>query len=675
MNKGAGTAEIVALLAETVLFHDFSAKELEKIALNFTKEIHPKGSILYKRGDPGNKLYIISSGQVALIGSSGSNGKETVLTVLGRGEVLGEMAVLTGEPRTVTVRLEATSEFYSLNKKMFDEMLMESPLLGVHLSRIISRRLSATTETALEVIQKRRLSEPKLILLFRLIDELSGNIFGINLGVSTLEQTRRRVCIVEPCVDPKSGILNSLGAACPEFSNLETSATALEVVRKCRVSHPSGLDILAMPSHLISGALDKNRVFGILNYLRSSYDVSFILTNPLQWESLRTVFEEVDQIYLLSPAGNQDQAGYKTKLTQIIEEAKSGTKIGQIQFVEDGHSSFTDTDNIKIGWARSITKSYERNKNVFEAMLGTPTIRAVERMARHLGNLKIGLALGSGGALGHSIIGILKVLERERIYPDIIAGTSIGSLIGAMYAKGMSVEEMEQVALSIDKHWVRETIFWDLSIPPKNGFLGGFRLQRFLRKLFNDLHFRDLEIPFTCVATDITTGEEIMLNQGRLLDAVRASIAIPVVFKPQLLDGRLLVDGGLVNPVPTTTLMGMNADVLLAVRLSNSPTERRFSADLAGQGTQTQSLGLLDIFFRTLLTMSYQIAANKIEVAHVIIHPQTPTYSWTDFDKAADLIKIGELAAEEALPKIKAQLPIFADYCTTKLKWGNSAID
>ncbi|MBI4668793.1 MAG: patatin-like phospholipase family protein [Elusimicrobia bacterium] len=238
-----------------------------------------------------------------------------------------------------------------------------------------------------------------------------------------------------------------------------------------------------------------------------------------------------------------------------------------------------------------------------------------------------------------------------------------------MCAKGLSVEEITNVALSIDKNWIRETAFWDLDIPPHGGFLGGLKLQRFFKTLFDDLEFKDLELPFVSIATDIHTGEEIVIKEGRVIDAVRASIAIPVIFKPHKLMGRLLVDGGLVNPVPTSALIGQGADILIATRLTDSPSERRFSIGLVGKTTEEiKEMGVLDIFFRTISTMSHQIAISQTEIAHVVIHPKAPNYNWVDFEKAGELIRLGEEAAWQVMPKIKALLPFFADNCATRVK-------
>ncbi len=660
------SSDVIELLAETRVFRDFPVPELKKIAARFRKETHPKGTVIYHKGDTGNKLYLIASGQVALLDNA--NGRESTVAVLGQGEIFGEMALLTGEPRSVSVRLDATSDLLVLDKKDFDDLMAQNPNIGIFLSQIISHRLARTMDPKAKGMDKRQPLESKLHLFVRLAPQIQGTLFTINLAVNLVEQSRRKVVLVELCLESKSAILAMLGLRADLPNSKELGSLPLrELLKKVKISHPCGLDIMAVPSSLFVSPQDREKAFVALNWLRSNYDHALLAATPLQWESLQSVFREVDEIYLVSGSSDQTE-NLSGKITQIIGQDEARASLREVHLISDGKDSFVDLAKIRVGWSRAIDKDYEQNRNPFEALNATRTLRAIERLARILAGLQIGLALGSGGALGYTILGILKILERERIYPDIIAGSSIGSLAGAMYARGLSIEEMTEIALSIDAGWIRDFVFWDLAIPRGGGFLGGVKLQRFLKTIYDDLEFKDLEIPLACIATDIRTGEEITIREGRVLDAVRASIAIPVIFKPHLFQGRLLVDGGLVNPVPSSTLIQMGAALRLAVRLTSSPSERKSSIGLLGKKQEEESLGVLDVFFRTILTMSHQIAASKEDVAHVTIHPKTPNFNWKDFSRAQELITLGEAAAEEALPKIKALLPFFADYCATRLK-------
>jgi predicted acylesterase/phospholipase RssA len=160
---------------------------------------------------------------------------------------------------------------------------------------------------------------------------------------------------------------------------------------------------------------------------------------------------------------------------------------------------------------------------------------------------KIGYALGGGGARGLSHIGVMKVLEEHGIYPDVIAGTSIGALVGALYASGLRAGDIER-ALRLDLRRLAMLADVRLSL---SGLVQGKRVTSALKAFLGDLDFADLKIPFACVATDIVNGQEIVMRTGPVITAVRASISVPGLFTPVKVRGRYLVDGGLVNMVPS----------------------------------------------------------------------------------------------------------------------------
>ena len=184
--------------------------------------------------------------------------------------------------------------------------------------------------------------------------------------------------------------------------------------------------------------------------------------------------------------------------------------------------------------------------------------------------LKIGLALGGGSARGLAHVGVILALEAYNIPIDIIAGTSIGSVIGGLYASGATIEQLEEVALSIKKS---KTLFMIDPVFPHSGLINGDRIEKMLNQFaLEDKTFDDLKIPFAAVATEIGSGAEVILNQGKVIDAVRASISIPGIFTPVKYENYYLVDGGVVNPVPVDVVKMMGADIIIAVSLAKIST-------------------------------------------------------------------------------------------------------
>jgi len=248
----------------------------------------------------------------------------------------------------------------------------------------------------------------------------------------------------------------------------------------------------------------------------------------------------------------------------------------------------------------------------------------------------IGVALGGGFARGLAHVGVLKVLEEEGIPVSFIAGTSVGSVIGAAYCSGISAKELEEIAgLVRFKHFAR----WTIS---RFGIASNDRMTGFLKKIVRARTFEELRIPLAVSTTDFVTGDAVVFRSGDLIDPVRASCAYPGMFLPVNINGRLLIDGLLAHAVPTVPLREMGADKVLAVYLSahwvnlNGP---RHVFDVIGQ--------------------CFSIAQQKMcglweSAADVIVTPDVRGFSYDGFERASDLIAAGEAVTRAALPKIKA---------------------
>lgn len=173
---------------------------------------------------------------------------------------------------------------------------------------------------------------------------------------------------------------------------------------------------------------------------------------------------------------------------------------------------------------------------------------------------KIGLALSSGSARGWAHIGVVRALAEAGIRVDYVAGTSIGAVVGAVYASG-NIDALQEVALQLD--WRQIAYFFDVVLP-KSGLIDGKKVSAFIRSHVNGINIEELPIPFCAVSTDLATGDEVVIQSGDIIDAVRASISVPGIFTPVKKNGTFLVDGGLVNPVPVSVVRQMGADFVIA---------------------------------------------------------------------------------------------------------------
>jgi len=267
--------------------------------------------------------------------------------------------------------------------------------------------------------------------------------------------------------------------------------------------------------------------------------------------------------------------------------------------------------------------------------------------------MKVGLALGGGGARGFAHIGVLEVLDREGINIDMIAGTSAGAIVGALYAQGKSGSEIKSLALDIASQ--RLVSLLDPALP-KSGFIKGNKIKNLIASfLGGNIKFSNLRIPFACVAADINTGEEVVINRGSVPEAIRASISIPVVFSLVKRDNRYLVDGGLVNPVPASIVKRMGADIVIAVNVVPDIADT-VSRDDKGRQKSPKELDMVHILLQYLNITSNSLVKTSLELADVIIEPNTAHIKGNDYHDAQEGILQGELAAQKSVLEIKQML-------------------
>jgi NTE family protein len=273
---------------------------------------------------------------------------------------------------------------------------------------------------------------------------------------------------------------------------------------------------------------------------------------------------------------------------------------------------------------------------------------------------KIGLALSGGGMRGLAHIGVLKVLEREGFPVDLLAGTSMGGLVGAAYAAGLSIEHIEQQALHMGS--LRQIIpFFDRSISNPS-VLQGEKVEAYLQELLGDVCFEELRIPLAVVAVDLNREEKVVLREGRVRDAVRATIALPGLFTPVKRGDRLLVDGGLLDNLPADVVRGMGAERVVAVDISTSRetvslfTERLYRHRFMPSGF----VELLEVLWRSLNVMMHEMDRQCMERAEtdLLIQPSLPAgvTVLTGFSRVEETIRSGARATEEALPRLERLL-------------------
>ncbi|MGN2247205.1 patatin-like phospholipase family protein [Frateuria sp. GZRR35] len=251
--------------------------------------------------------------------------------------------------------------------------------------------------------------------------------------------------------------------------------------------------------------------------------------------------------------------------------------------------------------------------------------------------LVVGLALGGGAVKGFAHIGVIKMLEASGIHVDVVAGTSAGSVVGALYASGMDAFAMQQAAISLDEAAIRDVRLFS------GGLVQGKKLQDYVDSLVRQRPLERLRLPFAAVATELETGQRMVFRHGDTGAAVRASCSVPGVFEPVAIGGRHYVDGGVVSPVPVDAARELGADFVIAVDIS-SRSDGTLPEDMVG------------IVGRSVVIMGQHLGAQELARADVVIRPKVNDIGATDFSQKERAIMEGEKAALAAMPLIRARL-------------------
>jgi predicted acylesterase/phospholipase RssA len=324
----------------------------------------------------------------------------------------------------------------------------------------------------------------------------------------------------------------------------------------------------------------------------------------------------------------------------------------------------------------------QKNKNCFMAVLECPDTKyakAVRSIAREIGEVLVGLALSGGSAFGFAHIGVLKVFEEEGIDIDVVAGTSIGALVGGLWCCELSATELEKIALRF-RNKFRTLRLFDFTFP-RRGLTAGKHVVKLLEKYIKGKTFEDTRVPLKVTACDLESRQEVVFEEGSIVKAIRASISIPGVFEPLEHKGKFLIDGGVLQPAPIAPLIRLGVSKIIAVNVlpSQLDLKKSYQKYIDEQKQQDLIIKKSDIFKKISYRFKKRIrrlffpnifdaiviamqatesilAEISCKQADVCLHPDLSGVSWFEFYRAKELIKKGQEEARRCLPQIKAVL-------------------
>ncbi len=675
--KSSGAPNKRWLLRQISLFTPLTESQLELVAQHCRIAEYEKDSFIYQQADPADAFYGLVSGRVRVFVQHGGEKQET-LEILHPGDYFGTISILTNEPHSVTTQAINDSILIKIKRPDFDALLRQIPEMAIHLSTTLSRRLRQK-----DLPVKKRVFESTLISIYSPVKGSGRTMYGINLACSLHKETGKRVILVD--LNPGGeAVYQALGITQfpPPIRLKGAGLNQEQVAASSIVRHEAiGLDTLNV-AHEPHISTDVGQITPLLSYLANLYH--FVITDlPRQMD--RTVFKalvQADLIHLVCE-GTREQLETTAK---VIEELKRTIQQAQNRLRVVVNETAQDVDEHHRGeilqhrvyaTLPAVNAPPAPGHPVTLAHPDWEYARAVRRISREIGEVLVGLVLGSGAAMGLSHIGVLKVLEREKIPIDIIAGSSIGALIGVLWSSGLSSDKLVEIA---NQFRTKRSLFQllDPTIPFKSGLLQGGQVTRLLARQLGDKTFRDLKIPTKVIAVDYSRRELVVLDEGPVVQAVRASVSIPAIFVPVKVRGHWLIDGGVLDPVPVDVLHNMGVHKVIAVNTLPSPEDiarrqqelaeewARLAREAAARGRLNNfsfqikrgfwnwlDTNIFDVIMHTMQGMEYVLAEAQCAQADVALHPTIPRVNWWEFYNVDQLIRRGEEETEAHLAEIK----------------------
>lgn len=650
-----GLEERCRAFLDSDIFGRLDDDVLDRVASNSTERRFGKGEIVFSEGDPGDSVAIVFSGELSVW--SGQPPK--VVRILGPGNAVGELAALIGEARSATVTASRPTVLLEIESELFRELCQSEARLMEQVSRLVAQRLATAhssssgtdSYTVVVVGSERGLSGAGLVAS------------GVASMAAQITGARQLLIRLEP---PDSD-----GRSARDQNLLEQlGQLPLEDLRS-RVEHPEGvgdLGVLTAFAAQLGGSDARRSLDLIIAKLGPGCRLVVVEVGVATNNSLESVARLADTVIRVVSAASGlggDQSGRdqdaisgprQIEVLNLFNQGTSPVAVHEMQpFVLP-----VDEGLVGVRFPGQVDHINDHPL--------APGPRVLGRLTRCVLGSTVGIALGGGAAFGIAHVGVLQVLDRAGIPVDLVAGTSMGSIVGAGYAAGLPTDEMAEIAVRLGTS--ARTILSAVNLHPlRPGLLSADRLEGiFTPFLGNNRDFEQLVVPFRAVTTDIERGERVCIKSGSVSEAFRASASIPMLVAPSRKDGRVLVDGAVVDPVPAGVVREMGSDLCLSVNVVPQPRlgVSTSVSRLAGRAAELNPLAIfrrgqagpniVDLAMNTIQALQFELGDFKAIGADVRINPDLADMTWIEFWRAPELIERGQEAAERALPAIRSAL-------------------
>jgi NTE family protein len=631
-------------LEEVPLFQGLSPDGIAALHDRLRIESFPPGADLLEAAQPTPGLYVIRTGTAAAIVTDAAGAEREVAT-LGRGECLGEMSLISGEPCSATVRAITEIEAWFIETSQFVDLVEHQPELWRNLGRILSHRLVRTSRYV------GASTESNLIALATDLPPTTEAAVALAVAESLERQAGKRTLVVDAHQQEHTTVVGSALMRLPGFGAVIADRTLLSAHEKASNNTAAGTKVCSVTDDE-HPSISEGDALAALDWLRPLYDC-VIVTGWHERENLSTLWHERSRA--ITAVVGEPSTTIPPWLDALLRLPDTARKLEIAVLTADGDASrlvqeiedLRDKAVVRLNITSAALDAISFGPDAIDK---TPGLReAIDRLARLIGELEVGIALGAGAAKGFAHVGVLKVLQETNVPIDYIVGCSIGAVVGSQLAYGVPLDEIARSMRGVDKKVMRWTI-------PLRSVWSNRGLKELLSGPGGRVRFRDLNTPFAAVATDVATGREVVLRKGIVWRAVMASTSVPGIFPPVVRGRHQMVDGGLVNPVPSQVVRDMGADIVVAVDLMG-PASRAAERD-DRNGNRARVPNLVEMLWRANEIMQEEVTMRSASAADVTIAPKMGRVRWSDFSrKGREFILAGEEAAREKLPELMEILP------------------
>jgi NTE family protein len=577
-------------LANVPIFRELDAEQLKEIAPLFVEEQFPAGTAILHQGKHSRAIYFLRAGRLA-VRVQRPEGRETV-AYLQPGAVFGELSFITGRTCSADVEVVVDAEVVYLPKEAVARLPKQRDAILRGMMTVLAERLHDT------VTRGARVADSPVILL-RSGEKWEAPLsFGAELARSLGRQTGRETLTANlgaPRTDPEP---------------------------RAAGEHAYLLDVQVEGS----GEALRSSLAGRLTSWKQRF--SNVVLNPIGADK-----EKIHGQCIAFAETRGDLLGPGDPVTDAP---------GQKRFIVQ--SALAPTLPYLAGNSQLISDIAEsEDAHVRQMPLPAHFVRVADSIARFVGDMQVGIALGGGAAWGWAHIGVLEVLERAGLPIDVVAGCSMGTVIGTLHCSGRSLDEMKEIA----NYWRTRTKRFIEYRVWRMHLLKEKMVRKVFWQYFGDRAVNQLEIPFWANAVDIGTGQEYTIQSDSVVDAVRASIALPGLLPPASTGNHLLVDAGIMDPVPVNLIRRMGCRYAIAVNamapLEATPVHKRYP------------FNMIDVMFRCTRIMGHEIGQARAEAAaNIMMTPPMGDISMLQFERCGEIIACGRRIAEENLPAIMA---------------------